>query len=148
MNAEKVIKKDWYYRSDHEWINFQGTVGYVGVCGFKLKGIRQIRQALVSANDVSKRQGETIATIRYDDYEVPINMPVDGKIIRINEAHRTGEQDIVLKQAESNVWIALITSNNHYERKNLLQPQQYKSILQRNVWIFYANRNNSFVAPG
>jgi glycine cleavage system H lipoate-binding protein len=126
MNSEKTSKKDLYYTKDHEWIDFQGSVAYVGVCSFKLLGFKQIEQIVFTENTGYKKQGEAIATIKYSDYQIQVNMPVDGKIININDLLLTGKQNILLQHAQSSGWVALIAPSHPYDRKDLLLPKQYQ----------------------
>ena len=126
MNADKILKKDHYYTTDHEWIDFQGTIAYVGVCSFKLRGIKQIDQLTFKDTGAFKQQVELIATIRYDDYQININIPVSGKIIKINQELLQNKEGILLSHSECLAWIALIIPAQPYERTNLLLPHQYK----------------------
>jgi glycine cleavage system H protein len=125
MNTGKNAKRELYYTNDHEWIDFQGSVAYVGVCGFKLKGIQQIDQLIFAANEGFKEQGEVIATIQYDDYQVPVHMPVNGKVISINDALLSGDRKLLLQQPENNGWVALIVPDQLQERTGLVLPEQY-----------------------
>ncbi|MEI9806580.1 MAG: hypothetical protein WDO16_01155 [Bacteroidota bacterium] len=85
MNTKKATKKDLYYTNEHEWIDFQGTVAYVGVCAFKLSGFKEIHQVICSEEYGFKKLGEVIATIKYSDYQVEVRMPVDGKLQQVNK---------------------------------------------------------------
>jgi glycine cleavage system H protein len=126
MNIDKSNYKDRYYTKDHEWIDFQGTVAYVGICGFKLLGFKEIHQ--ISFNDSSgfRKKGEVIATIKYNDYQIEAHMPVDGKITKLNNTLSSGNPGILLQHAENDCWIALIIPSQPYERKDLLLPKQYQ----------------------
>ena len=128
MNSKKAAKQNFYYTHDHEWIDFQGSVAYIGVCSFKLKGIKQIQKIMFSENSGLIRQGALIATIQYDDYLVNVNMPVEGKILSINDMLLTDEQNILLKHPESKGWIALIFPRQIQERNNLLPPEEYEHL--------------------
>jgi glycine cleavage system H protein len=118
--------KDVYYTKGHEWIDYRGTVAYIGVCHFKLTGFRQIDQLVFGNTEGFKKQGEKIVTIRYNEYEVEVNMPVDGKIVSINESLLSGEQHGLLQNAEGSAWIAQIIPSQPYDRKDLLMPEQYR----------------------
>lgn len=131
MDRGKTQKKDLYYTNDHEWIDFQGSVAYVGICGFKLKGILQVEQIIFSTGEGIKKQGEILVTIQYDDYQIPVHMPVDGKVISLNDAMTQGSKDILLQQPENNGWIALIVPDKPYERPGLMLPEQYQSYVNR-----------------
>lgn len=127
----KSVKKDLYYTKDHEWVDFQGSVAYFGVCRLKLAGIKQI-QRIVFAKDIGfKKQGEVIVTIMCNDYQIPVHMPVDGKIIKLNDALLLVNQNILLEQPEHDGWVAFIGLTQPYERKGLMQPEQYKLFTKR-----------------
>lgn len=126
MNIDKSAKKDLYYTKDHEWVDFQGTVAYTGVCHFKLLGFKGIHKVKFKGVPGFKKQGEVIATIKYNDYQIEAHMPVDGKVVEVNETFFSSNPDSLLQHAESAGWIALIAPSQPYERKNLLLPKQYQ----------------------
>jgi glycine cleavage system H protein len=116
-----------YYTEDHEWIDFQGSVAYVGVCDFKLIGFKEIHKVVFSDMEGFKRKGDLIATITYNDYEITVNMPVDGRIVRVNEELLANNYSRFLKNAQNSAyWIVLIGPGQPYERTGLLLPEQYR----------------------
>jgi len=126
MHTEKSAKKDLYYTYDHEWIDFQGTVAYTGVCLFKLLGFKEIHQIRFREASGFKKRGDVIAVLKYNDYTIEAHMPVDGKIIQLNDALLSGNPNQLLQQAENSGWIALIVPSQPYKRKYLLLPKQYQ----------------------
>lgn len=126
MSMEKEANKDLYYTKDHEWIHFLGDVAYTGICYFKLLGFKDIHKVKFREESGFKKKGEVIAIIKYNDYQIEAHMPVDGKVIQVNEKLLSGRQDILLKQAESAGWIALIVPSEPFDRKDLLLPKQYQ----------------------
>lgn len=131
MDTSKARKKDLYYTNDHEWIDFQGSVAYVGICGFKLKGIVQVEELSFANAEGLKKKGEVIATLLYDDYEVAVQMPVDGKVISLNDALMAGNRELLLQQPENNGWIALVVPDKPYERNGLMVREQYEHYIKR-----------------
>lgn len=125
MNLEKSTKKDLYYTQDHDWIDFRATVAYVGVSSFKLIGFKEIHQVIFNEPSGLKKKGDLIATIKYNDYLIQAHMPVDGKVLELNTNLIYGEDNLLLKHAESLGWIALIVPLQPDERKELLLPKQY-----------------------
>ncbi len=128
MNAKISAGKDLYYTKDHEWIDFQGTVAYAGICSFKLLGFKEIHQIFFTGYPGLKKHGEVIATIRYKDYQVTAHMPVEGKLVEINEALLSGNRNILLQYPENNGWIAKIIPQKPFERRGLLISRQYQMI--------------------
>jgi len=125
MNMEKTTNKDLYYTKDHEWIEFQGSVAYVGICSFKLIGFREVHQIIFKDHTGFKKQGEVIAIIKYKDYLIEFHMAVDGKIIQSNEVTLLANPNILLQHAETSGWVILIVPSQPYERRDLLLPKQY-----------------------
>ena len=72
------------------------------------------------------KQGEVIASVKYNDYRIDVHMPVDGKLVQINDTLVSGNQNILLQQPENSGWVALIVPTELYERKELLLPKQYQ----------------------
>lgn len=126
MNTDKTTNKDLYYTQDHEWIDFQGTVAYTGICAFKLIGIKEIQKILFTESLGFKKKDEVIATIFYNEYRIKVHMPVDGKILQVNETITGGQKNIILQQPETNGWLALIVPVRPYDREGLLLPKQYQ----------------------
>lgn len=126
MNKTHTNQKDRYYTRDHEWIDFDGNVAYTGICKFKLTGFKQIQSIKLNTAESFKRQGDVIATIVYNDYTIEAHMPVDGKVLNVNEKLVTGNMNILLDCCESSAWIALIVPSDPKERRDLLLPRQYK----------------------
>ena len=119
-------KRDLYYTNDHEWIDFQGSVASIGVCAFKLLGIKQIEKIEFSEEDNFKKCGEVVASIIYEDYKIDVHMPVNGKIISMNDAILSGNENIVLQEPETAGYIALIVPSSPYDRNGLMISEKYR----------------------
>ena len=131
MNTSNLIKRNLYYTNDHEWIDFQGSVAYIGVCSFKLSGFKEIHKIeFIEIPDLVKR-GEVIGSIQFDDYQIRIHMPVEGKIISINDLLLTEEKEVLLKQPENNGWIALIVPYCLNDKSGLLSSEDYKTLIAK-----------------
>ena len=119
-------KRDLYYTNDHEWIDFQGSVAYIGICPFKLKGIKRIEKIEFSQEDNFKKCGEVVVSIIYEDYKIDVHMPVNGKIISMNDAILSGNENIVLQEPETAGYIALIVPASPYDRNGLMISEKYR----------------------
>ena len=126
MKNKESGAKDLYYTKDHEWIDFQGSVAYVGISHFKLTGFKEIQQVIFNDLTGFKQKGESIAAIKYNDYQVEVTMPVDGKMVKVNTDLLYGNQNLLLNHAETNGWVALIAPSQPFERNDLLLPKQYQ----------------------
>jgi len=122
---KKITSRDLYYTSDHEWIDFQGSVAYVGVCSFKLTGFKEIEQIIFNESPGFIKKGEAIAAVTYHHYRIEVHMPVDEKLMQVNDKIIAGDRNILLQQEEGNAWIALIVPTDIDEREGLLLPVEY-----------------------
>ena len=52
-------------------------------------------------------------------------MPVDGKIVQLNDHFLAGNYEPLLNNPENLGWVALIIPFQPYERNGLLLPKQY-----------------------
>ena len=125
MAIDKFTNKDLYYTKDHEWIDFQGSVAFTGVCRFKLIGFKEIHQLLFKASPGFLKKGDLIASIKYNDYQIEAHMPVDGKIVEVNEALERNLNNL-LRSTERDAWLAKIIPTQPYDRTGLLLPKQYQ----------------------
>ena len=126
MNVGNKGGRDLYFTKDHEWIDFRGSVACTGICGFKLLGFKQVQQIIFREPSGFKKKGEVIASIRYDEYQIEAHMPIDGKILEVNEELLSGNPGILLLYPETSGWIAMINPARPYERKDLLLPKEYR----------------------
>jgi hypothetical protein len=113
VQAQKCPNKVVYYTSAHECIKFQSSVAYTGVCRFKLPGLIEIQQLNFVVSSLFPKGGELSATIRDTPYQVIRRMPVDGKVVQVNEILLPGNFNTVVKHGESpGGWIALSRHRN------------------------------------
>ena len=114
-----------YYTLDHEWIQWQGQVAYVGICTFKLTGIRQIQRVEFQGTEGIRKRGEVLAVLQYEVYDIPVHMPVDGEVLGFNEQLTGENRDGFLELPEQNKWVALIFPSIPTQGDDLLSPDQY-----------------------
>jgi len=126
MKLSQSTRKDLYYTKDDEWIDFHGSVAYAGICSLKLAGFKQIQKITFSKSSLFRKKGEVIATIKYKDFKISAHMPVDGKVLEVNEKLVSGNPNILIDCAESSGWIILIAPLMPHERTDLLLPKQYQ----------------------
>jgi len=126
MKSSQSTRKDLYYTKDDEWIDFHGSVAYAGICSLKLAGFKQIQKITFSKSSLFRKKGDVIATIKYKDFKISAHMPVDGKVLEVNEKLVSGNPNILIDCAESSGWIILIAPLMPHERTDLLLPKQYQ----------------------
>jgi glycine cleavage system H protein len=126
MNNSKPVMRDLYYTRDHGWIDFQGSVAYIGICNSRLSEIKKVNKIVFSKKTGILNQGEVLAIIHGRNCRIPVHMPVDGKILNLNDGHPLIDQNILQMQPENDEWLAFIGLTKPYERKGLMQFEQYR----------------------
>jgi glycine cleavage system H protein len=129
----KSIPREIYYTSDHEWIDFQGSIAYVGICFFKLKGFKKIHSITFKGSQEMRSQGDVIARVQYRDYIIDIHMPIEGKVLQFNDALLETNFHFLIDSAESDGWIAIIVPNKPKDRQNLLVSGQYSQKIAKKI---------------
>ena len=124
--------KNHYFTNDHEWIDFQGTVAYIGVCNYKLLRLKKIDKIVFSKGPGVQKRGDVLAIIYSQNYKIPVHMPVDGKIMNLNDKLLLTDLGNFLHQAEKDRWLAIIGLAQPFERKGLMQVEQYKHFIKKN----------------
>jgi len=54
-------------------------------------------------------------------------MPVNGKIVKLNEALLTGDRNILVQYPENSGWVAMIIPSQPYDRTGLVLPGEYQA---------------------
>lgn len=125
MNTSKTSRRDVYYTKDHEWVDFQGSVAYAGICRFKLTGFKEVEKIQLAEPGDFLKKGDVFATIVYKDYSITAAMPVNGRLMQFN--HKlTNEQNIIIQDPENSGWIALIAPAQPYDRTGLMMAKEYQ----------------------
>lgn len=118
-----------HFTSDHEWIDINGTVGFVGVSAFKLKGIKKIDSIKWSRYKGPIEQGALIAEIHSEDYIIPIHAPVTCKFLGANN-QLDGNLDLILQSPQDRGWVFFVTPLRALNQVQLLAPEDYQKLIR------------------
>lgn len=135
MNISTNIRPRIHFTKDHEWVDFNGTVGFVGVSAFKLSGIRKIDRIQWAKHKGTFERGALVASIISGDKEILVHAPVTCKLLGPN-AKLQENPNLIIQSPEDQGWIFFITPLKFQDKSmdELLQPSDYKKIIrQKNV---------------
>jgi glycine cleavage system H protein len=133
ITRQNKNKRDLYFTDDHEWIDFQGSVAYTGICTFKLKGIKSIERIDFAEAGGLYGANEIIGCLYYAEYKIDIHMPVAGRILSFNDSLLAGHKELLLEQPENAGWFALIVPALPYDRQGLVISEKYQ-MKTRSPW--------------
>jgi len=117
-----------YYTRDHEWIDFQGAVAHIGVGEFKLTGFRELHAVNFMPSSGFKHQGDVLAFLIYQDYQIGVHMPVNGRIDQVNQIFLTDNLPQILLHLKFNGWIYTIIPSDPDDREGLITGEEYLSL--------------------
>ena len=128
VETKKAIHKveDLYFTDDHEWIDFQGSVAYIGVSAFKLTGIRKIDKVILAEIGAIFKANDIIASFYCNEYKIEVHMPVRGRLLSFNEELISKNYDSLIATPENQGWIALIGPSLPYDRTGLVISKTYQ----------------------
>ncbi|MBZ4192491.1 hypothetical protein [Niabella beijingensis] len=128
---KQFIVRERRYTRDHEWVDFYGDHAMTGISWFKLIGFRQIQKVLfVQPVTGFRREGDVLAVIVGNDYQITAHMPVDGNVIRINET-LLSEPVLLLDDPGGEGWIAEIAPWEINHNTRLLCEEEYDQKYKR-----------------
>ena len=123
--------RDHYFTTEHEWIDFQGAVAFIGVCNYKVSKLKTIEKIVFPKSSGIKKKGDVLAVIYTKNGRIPVHMPVDGKILNLKNIEILTDLENFLQQSEKDRWLAFIGLSQPYERKGLMQIDQYKHFIKK-----------------
>lgn len=124
MNRAINLVKNYFYTDEHEWIDYNGSIAYVGICDHKLTGLTSVSKVEYSQLSTIIKKGEVLATITSGKVKIQILMPVDGRVILYNEKLHDNTT-LITTDAQKRGWIAKISPSAPYSRNGLLKPEEY-----------------------
>lgn len=120
-----------YYTPDHEWIDFQGIIAYVGLSNFKLLGFKTIHEISSREPLQTAAKGEVLARVRYNDWNIGLHMPVDGRILRLNSLFIVNNLAQIAEHMNRSGWMISIAPTNPDDRHGLIPFQQYRQSMAK-----------------
>ena len=122
-----TIPEKLKFTKDHEWVKIEGDVAVVGVTEFAQSELGDIVFVEIETLGESLEKEAVFGTIEAVKTVSDLYMPVDGKIVEVNEA-LTSNPELVNKEPYEGGWMvkikAVITSysihyTKLYELKNM-----------------------------
>ncbi len=124
-----TVSQDCKYTESHEWIKVEGNVGYVGISDYAQEQLGDI--VFVELPEVGDEfsQGDCFAVVDSVKATSDIYMPVDGRIIEVNEA-LNDSPELLNEDAFAN-WIVKIEILDETQLDELLDAAAYEELCMR-----------------
>ena len=124
MSTSKV-----YFTKDHEWIKVEGNVAYIGITDYAQKALGEIVYVELPEVDSEFSLGDVFSVVESVKAASDIFMPVDGKVVEVNEA--LSDEPEKINQDANNTWIMEVELENNIESYELMSESEYIAMYEK-----------------
>ena len=114
---------------DHEWIKVEGNVAYIGITDYAQKALGEIVYVELPEVDSEFSLGDVFSVVESVKAASDIFMPVDGKVVEVNEA--LSDEPEKINQDANNTWIMAVELENNIESYELMSESEYIAMYQK-----------------
>ena len=124
MSTSKV-----YFSKDHEWIKVEGNIAYIGITDYAQKALGEIVYVELPEVDSEFSLGDVFSVVESVKAASDIFMPVDGKVVEVNEA--LSDEPEKINQDANNTWIMAVELENNIESYELMNESEYIAMYEK-----------------
>ncbi|MBE0647139.1 MAG: glycine cleavage system protein GcvH [Bacteroidales bacterium] len=125
MNVPDNLK----YTKDHEWLKIDGEFAFIGITDYAQHELGDIVFVEVETVGETLAKEEAFGTIEAVKTVSDMFMPVAGEVLEYNE-ELSATPEIINKDPYDQGWVVRIKVTNPAELDELLDPDQYKELIQ------------------
>lgn len=125
MNVPENLK----YTEDHEWARIEGNIAYIGITDHAQHELGDIVYVELPDIDNDVDKDEEATSIESVKAAAPVNSPVSGKVVKVNEALED-EAELINKDAYE-AFIFAVEMSDPSELDSLMDAQAYKKFLEK-----------------
>lgn len=118
------ILKDLYYSKDHEWIKVEEDKAYIGITDFAQNSLGAIVYVDLPSVDEKFSAGDPFGAVESVKAASDMLMPIDGKVIEINE-ELDDSPESVNKDAFGS-WVIAVEILDKSQLDGLLSAEDYE----------------------
>ena len=123
------IPGDLKYTEDHEWVRVEGSVAFVGITDHAQHELGDIVYVELPEVDMEVEKDEEATSIESVKAAAPVNSPVSGKIVQVNE-DLEDEAELVNKDPYE-AYIFAVEMSDPSELDDLMDADAYKEFLEK-----------------
>jgi glycine cleavage system H protein len=113
-----------FYTKEHEWVKIEGEKAYVGITDFAQHALGSIVYVELPEVDSEFSEGDTFGTIESVKAASDVFIPIDGKILEVNEAI-VDNPELVNEDAFEN-WMICVEILNKSQLDGLMDADSYE----------------------
>ena len=127
MSTSKV-----YFTKDHEWIKVEGNIAYIGITDYAQKALGEIVYVELPEVDSEFSLGDVFSVVESVKAASDIFMPVDGKVVEVNEA--LSDEPEKINQDANDTWIMAVELENSIESYELMSESEYIAMYEKEAY--------------
>lgn len=116
------------FQKSHEWARVEGNIAYVGISDHAQEELGDIVFVEIPELDDEFEAGEEVTNIESVKAASPINAPVSGKIVKVNEELEDTPE--LINQKPYDAFIFAIEMTDSSELDNLLSYEDYQKVIE------------------
>lgn len=124
------VAPDLKYTDKDEWVRVEGKTGTAGISDYAQEQLSDIvfTEIIVAAGE-TVAQGATIGTVESVKAAAEVYMPVNGKILEVNEA-LPGNPEWINQDAYGKAWMIKFEIGDPGQIGGLMDPSAYEKYCQ------------------
>ena len=124
-----IIKDNLKYTKDHEWLEFQGEIGTIGVTDFAQGELGDVVFVELPAVGTAVKAGDPFGTIEAVKAVSELYAPVSGTVTEVN-TRLADEANLVNQDCYGAGWMIKIKIANAAEANALLNSKDYSQLVE------------------
>lgn len=122
------VPNDLKYTPEHEWIRVEGDEVVIGVTDFAQGELGDVVFIEIETEGETLAIGETFGTIEAVKTVSDLYMPVDGEIVKVNEALED-TPELVNSQPFGDGWMIRIKLSDLSQLDDLMSASDYEALI-------------------
>lgn len=121
------VLEDLLYTEDHEWVKVEGDEALIGLADYAQDALGDIVYVELPDEDEEFEKEEAFAAVESVKAAADVYMPVDGKILEINE--ELMDDPALLNEDSYENWIVKIEIADKDQLDDLMTSEDYEKFL-------------------
>lgn len=125
------VLKDLFYSEDHEWVKVEGDAAYLGITDFAQGQLGDIVYVELPEVEDEIEKEEPFAAVESVKAASDVYMPVDGKVLEVNE-DLLDSPELINSDAFEN-WIIKVELTDKSQLEELMSSEEYEEFISEEV---------------
>ena len=121
--------KELKYSKDHEWLNIDGDIAYIGITDFAQRELGDIVFVDIDTEGEALEKEEVFGCIEAVKTVSDLFIPISGEVLAFNKKLED-TPELINSDPYGDGWIIKITVSDHSELDALLDANTYKELVE------------------